>query len=146
MAGIPQFKQTSMIGSTPRESAILSMQQNNEALAKLGKVSGGRKRSKRGGGQTMVQVPVVPMNGLKDQSSGTPQGLGEQITNKSKIILNNQAQSALDSKVTLAPIPSTGGKKNRKGKSKRKGKGKGKGKSKSKRKYTKRSDRKTRRN
>jgi hypothetical protein len=61
----------------------------------------------------MVEVPSVPMNGLKDPAAGTSQGLSQQITNNSKITLDNQAQSALDSKVTLVPVPSKGGKRNR---------------------------------
>uniref|UniRef100_A0A6C0B169 Uncharacterized protein n=1 Tax=viral metagenome TaxID=1070528 RepID=A0A6C0B169_9ZZZZ len=108
MTGLTPFKATGTIAATPRESAMLSMQQNNENLAKLGKVQGGQRRTKKGGATNMVQVPPVPMNGLHDPAGGTSQGLGSQITNTSKITLNNQAQSALDSKVTLVPIPKGG--------------------------------------
>jgi hypothetical protein len=45
---------------------------------------------------------------LHDPAEGTSQGLGSQITNTSKITLNNQAQSALDSNVKLVPIPKGG--------------------------------------
>jgi len=107
MSGITPFKQVGINGTSPRDASYKQMQENNNALTKLGKV-GGKRRTKRGG--QMVAVPSVPMNGLKDPAAGTSQGLSQQITNNSKITLDNQAQSALDSKVTLVPVPSKGGK------------------------------------
>jgi len=111
MSGITPFKQVGINGTSPRDASYKQMQENDNALTKLGKV-GGKRRTKHGG-QKMVEVPSVPMNGLKDPAAGTSQGLSQQITNNSKITLDNQAQSALDSKVTLVPVPSKGGKRNR---------------------------------
>jgi hypothetical protein len=110
MSGITPFKQVGINGTSPRDASYKQMQENNNALTKLGKV-GGKRRTKRGG--QMVAVPSVPMNGLKDPAAGTSQGISQQITNNSKITLDNQAQSALDSKVTLVPVPSKGGRRNR---------------------------------
>lgn len=117
---ILQPQATGMIGTSPRDTAYQTMQQRNATLADLGKIGGKKYRRRRiyggriYGGQAMVTVPPVPgTNLINDPAKNTSQGVASQQVGMAKLTLNNDAQKALDSKVTLAPIPkgSTGGSK-----------------------------------
>ena len=102
---ILQPQQVGMVGSSPRDTALLTQQQRAGTLADLGKVGG--KRRKRGG---MITVPVVPNTNLMNNPSGS-NGVSNQITGITTVTAKNDANGALDNNVKLAPIPkgSTGG-------------------------------------
>jgi len=95
--------------TSPRDAAIVNMNTNAKLLTELNKTSGGR-RAKRGGQVTqMTQVPTVPgTNSLYDPAAGTSQSVSAQQYNITKLTMDNDAQSALDSKAVLVPVPKGG--------------------------------------
>jgi len=116
---ILQPQQVGMVGSSPRDTALLTQQQRAGTLADLGKVGG--KRRKRGG---MITVPVVPNQNLMNNPSGGSTGVSNQITGITSVTAKNDANGAFDNNVKFVQIPkgSTGGsksKKSRKTKSKK---------------------------
>ena len=92
--------------TSSRDAAIVNMNTNAKLLTELNKTSGGR-RVKRGG--QVTQVPTVPgTNSLYDPAAGTPQSVSAQQYNITKLTMDNDAQSALDSQAVLVPVPKGG--------------------------------------
>ena len=94
-----------MIGSSPRDSAINSMNQRSDLLSSLVNASGGRRirRKNKKGGATIVAQPPG-MNLLNDPSKGTSQSVSSQVTANAAQINQAGANSVFDN-VALVPIP-----------------------------------------
>ena len=109
MSTIPQPTQAAMLGSTPSNSSLMQIKNNQNALMNLKKVGGKGKRGSKGkrGGDSTVAVPILTT------PYTSANGAGQDTTSQQQVMAKLALQSNANSEFDKLAVKNGGSRKSR---------------------------------